>query len=48
MTKYSYMNAYTGELYKDLWHAIKTIILDMIHCPGCRTWQMFRLKRGNW
>ena len=45
---YKYMNMYTGELYRNLFHAARTIAGDMIHCPSCRTWKMFKLKRGQW
>lgn len=46
-TKYHYMNAYTGELYKNLIHAIRSIIFDFIHYPKCRTFQMFKLEKGD-
>lgn len=45
--KYHYMNAFTGELYRNLGHAIKTIIRDMIHYRSCRTIQMFKLEKGD-
>lgn len=40
-----YINNYTGELYKNLFHAIWTIALDMIHYPKCRTIKMLNIKR---
>lgn len=45
--KFKYMNTYTGELYRNLGHAIKTIISDMVHCRKCRTIKMFKLERGD-
>ena len=40
---YWLMNQYTGELYYSPLHALVTIISDMIHFPGCRTWKMFHV-----
>lgn len=48
MDRYIYMNMYTGELYRNIWHAVKTIIHDMIKFPGCRTFAMLQLKKGQW
>ena len=48
METYKYINNYTGEIYKNLFHAIITIISDMIHCPGCRTFKMLNISRGNY
>ena len=45
--RYHYMNTYTGELYLNLRHAIKTIVGDMIHYPACRTIRMLGLERGD-
>lgn len=45
---YKYMNMFTGELYRNLWHALFTIVLDMMHCPACRSLAMFRLEKGQW
>ena len=45
---YKYMNNYTGEIYRNLYHAITTIISDMIHYPGCRTLKMFNISRGDY
>lgn len=47
MKTYKYMNAFTGELYENLFHAIKTIISDMIHYKTCRTIKMFHLRKGK-
>lgn len=38
-------NQFTGEVYRNLRHAIKTIVKDMIKCPGCRTIKMLQIKR---
>lgn len=35
----------TGEIYSSFWHMIKTIIMDMIHYPKCRTIEMFNVRR---
>lgn len=43
--EFMYINDYTGELYTSLFHAIKTIISDMIHFPKCRTIKMFKIKK---
>ena len=40
-----YMNNCTGELYKSLFHALTTILHDMIHYPKCRTWKMFSISK---
>ena len=45
--RYLYMNNTTGEIYPNLWCAIRTIINDMIRNPRCRTIKMFNLKRGD-
>ena len=45
--RFRYMNNCTGELYRDLRHAIKTIISDMVQYPKCRTIKMFSLKKGD-
>ena len=47
MKKYKYMNMYTGELYRNLLHAVVTILTDMVRLPQCRTramWQIARYK----
>lgn len=46
--KYRWMNMYTGELYRNIFHALVTILIDMIKLPQCRTtamWQITRWKR---
>lgn len=43
--KYRWMNNLTGELYKNLAHALKTIVSDMIHFEKCRTIKMFSISR---
>ena len=46
--KYRWMNMYTGELYRNIIHAVVTILMDMIKLPQCRTtamWQITRWKR---
>lgn len=45
--KFKYQNKCTGELYRNLFHAITTIIWDMIHYPKCRTLEMFKLEKGD-
>ena len=40
-----YMNQFTGELYISIFHAVRTIISDMIHFPQCRTWKMLNVRR---
>ena len=40
-----WINDFTGELYMNLWHAIKTIISDFLHYPKCRTWKAFKISR---
>lgn len=45
---YKYLNNYTGELYKNLFHAIVSIISDMIYYPKCRTLKMLNISRGNY
>ena len=47
METYKYINNYTGEIYKNLFHAVITIISDMIHCPGCRTFKMLNISKNN-
>lgn len=42
-----YMNNYTGEVYDNLLHAIKTIVSDMIRYPKCRTAEMLSISRLN-
>lgn len=42
---YKYMNKCTGEIYKSVSHALKTIISDMAHYKGCRTIKMFKVVR---
>lgn len=44
---YRYMNMYTGEIYRNLYQALKTVVKDMILYPKCRTIYMLHLKRGN-
>lgn len=39
------VNNFTGELYDSIFHALKTIVSDMMHCPKCRTLKMFDLSR---
>lgn len=39
-----WINGYTGELYRNLFHALATIVSDMIHFPACRTWQILNIK----
>lgn len=45
--RYCYYNTETGEIYRNLFHALRTIIKDMIHYPKCRTWKMFSLQKGE-
>jgi len=40
-----YMNEYTGVLYFSLFHAVRSIISDMIHFPKCRTLKMWRISK---
>lgn len=40
-----YMNNYTGEVYDNLLHAIKTMISDMIRYPECRTSKMLSVSK---
>lgn len=37
----------TGEIYSNIFYALKTIILDIIFCPKCRTWRMFNIRPFN-
>lgn len=39
--KKEWINLHTGEIYRNLGHALVTIVHDMIHFPLCRTWKMF-------
>ena len=39
-----WINSFTGELYNNLYHALKTIISDMIIFPKCRTLEMFNIR----
>lgn len=39
------INNYTGEIYKSVFHAIRTIIGDMKVYPKCRTFKMFNLSK---
>ena len=43
--EYKYINNYTGELYRNLFHAISTIISDMRYYPKCRTIKMLNISR---
>lgn len=43
--RYCYISQETGEVYKNLLHAFRTIIKDMLHYPKCRTWRMFHVKK---
>lgn len=43
--KYCYISQETGEVYKSLLHAFRTIIKDMLHNPKCRTRRMFHVKK---
>lgn len=40
-----YINNFTGEVYDNLFHAIKTIISDMAHIKSCRTLKAFSISR---
>lgn len=42
---YNYINNYTGELYRNLRHAIITIIRDIKFYPKCRTIKMLSVSR---
>lgn len=41
----TWVSEVTGEVYRSFWHAITTIISDMIHYKMCRTTRMFRIRR---
>lgn len=43
--KFRYVSNYTGEVYRDLNHALRTIISDIVHYPKCRTIKMFWISR---
>lgn len=43
--KVKYINECTGECYFSLFHAVTTIISDMIHIPACRTWEMWKISK---
>ena len=47
MIRYRYMNNFTGELYRNIYHALYTIFTDMIRFPACRTWHMFSISRTH-
>lgn len=36
---------FTGEVYGSLYHAVTTIIRDMIHYKSCRTIKAFDIRR---
>lgn len=42
---YKYVNNCTGELYRNLFHAMFTIISDVVHCPKCRTLKMLSISK---
>ncbi|MBP5311884.1 MAG: hypothetical protein J6112_03520 [Clostridia bacterium] len=42
---YRWINNYTGEIYRSLIEAAKTIIEDMKHFPKCRTIKMLNVGR---
>ena len=46
-TRYRYINNYTGEIYKSLWHVITTIARDMVLCPKCRTIKVLSISKFN-
>lgn len=39
-----WINNFTGELYNNLFHALATIVVDMVHFPACRTLKMLDIK----
>ena len=43
--KTMWINEFTGELYMNLWHAMTTMLADLIRCPQCRTWKFFNISR---
>ena len=43
--KYRWINLETGEVYRNLFHALKTIIADILHYESCRTVKMFSISR---
>lgn len=45
MNNYKYVNNCTGELYRSIFHALKTIFSDMRHFPKCRTLEMFSISK---
>lgn len=45
--RYYYMNMETGEIYRNLFHALRTILKDMLRYPECRTRKMFSLQKGE-
>lgn len=40
-----YVSQETGEIYKNLLHALCTIFHDMLRYPKCRTWKMFNIRK---
>lgn len=44
-TEYRWMNNCTGELYRNILHAVRTVVSDMIHYSECRTIKMLNVVR---
>ena len=40
-----FINNYTGEIYTGIWNTVKTVILDMVRFPKCRTIKMLIISR---
>ena len=47
MSKYPWMNAYTGEVNETLWKAIKAAMSNFIHYPKCRTLKVFKIVKAE-
>ena len=47
MKEPKYMNQFTGELYYNIWHAITSVVADMIHFKPCRTVEMLHITRWH-
>lgn len=47
MKEPKYMNQFTGELYYNIWHAITSVVADMIYFKSCRTVEMLHITRWH-
>lgn len=43
--EFRYVNNYTGQLYRNMFHAIREIIFDMKNYPKCRTIKMLNVSK---